>query len=76
MYLVLYSPLYLFWFRERCLLNIRRMLFTLQNFGSGIGFIDGKDLQIRLYNGGSVSEYFSWDLGVKTLTRGLYHGNS
>jgi len=52
------------------------MLFTLQNFGSGIGFIDGKDLQIRLYNGGSVSEYFSWDLGVKTLTRGLYHGKS
>jgi hypothetical protein len=57
-------------------LNTGRILFTPQNFGSGIGIIDGKDIQIRLYNGASVSEYFIWDLGVKTLTRGLYHGIS
>jgi hypothetical protein len=57
--------------RERCLLNIRRILFTPQNFDSGIGIIDGKDMQIRLCNVGSVSEYFSLDLGVKTLIRGV-----
>jgi len=52
-------------------LNIRRILFTPQNFGSGISIIDGKDMQIRLCNAGSVSEYLSCDLWVKTLIRGV-----
>jgi hypothetical protein len=35
---------------------MRRKLFTPQIFGSGIDIIDGNNIQIRLCNGGSVSE--------------------
>jgi hypothetical protein len=53
MCLILYFPIYLF-----CLLNIRRKLFTPQNFVSGFDIIDGKNIQIILCNGGSVKRMF------------------